>query len=88
VNKEELLDQYKDLILTMALKGDELKTNEVLLRKWSGNKVKLEEAMKELNSCDALWMGDAYSKWFRENEVIQSEVAKRVEIIKVLGGGF
>jgi hypothetical protein len=88
MTKEEILERLKDAIITLAKKDAELKSNESLRLKWAKNYEKIHEAIDQLDSCDMDWLSSSYTEWFNTDQYIQSEVAKRKDIIRIWSGGF
>ena len=88
MKKEELFERLKDSILTIVRKNDELRTNSLLRLKWLENSQKIDAALKELNSCDMLWLNDEYGKWFKDNKEIQDGYESRRKVVEQYSNWF
>jgi len=64
MTKEEILKEWQELII--ALKEAD-KQHPFDGREGKSRYAVLNEAIKQLNSCDALWLSEQYSKWFEES---------------------
>ena len=67
MTKEQILALLKDSVITLRDKGRTFHDNEALRNAWMNQNTKISEAVKELNSCDMLWVNDEYAKWMQEN---------------------
>lgn len=82
MNKEQILEAFKSSILTIQNKGKELATNKDLYKAWKREVNTINEKIRELNSCDMLWLNDNYAKWSKEN--LQTDIDKFLENLKNL----
>ena len=63
MNKEEVLQLWKDVVLEMKAVELEKKTNKYP----SIERIELlKKGLTSLNSCDALWCEEEYGKWFHK----------------------
>ena len=74
MNKEEILDLLKHLILQLRDHSKELQADPKLMRDWIAKNNHLQASIKSLNSCDANWINDQYGKFHQQE--IQPYVAK------------
>jgi len=66
VRKEEILKEWKEIILIMVNNGQKMFTDPELAKSFSDRSKALIIDMKDLNSCDACWVNDQYGKWFKK----------------------
>lgn len=64
MTKEEVLLLLQSQVL--MLKNKALETNTRLQMDWSAKNKVLQDAIKGLNSCDALWIDEQYQSFFNK----------------------
>jgi hypothetical protein len=74
MNKEELLDLLKHLILQLRDHSKELQSDPRLMKDWVAKSKHLQNSLGLLNSCDALWVSENYGKWHKQE--IQPYISK------------
>ena len=67
MTKEEALELMKEVILIIKNDTDKLMTDRSYMLSWLENNKKLDAVVKELSSCDMLWIDEQYGPWFKEN---------------------
>lgn len=82
MNKEQALEIWKDGVrLLESYKGKPMfKLSDDDRKKIIEIKVRIESAIKDLNSCDAVWVSEEYTKWFKK-EMYPKHKAE-IEMIK------
>ena len=66
MKKEETLKMMQNLILSVRDEGQRLFEDRIFREEWQNNLKKLDEGLKILNSCDALWVYDKYGAWHKD----------------------
>jgi hypothetical protein len=66
MNKNEVLDLLKHLILQLRDHSKELQGDPKLMRDWIAKNNHLQDSIKSLNSCDAVYINDEYAKWYKQ----------------------
>jgi hypothetical protein len=67
VNKEELLQEMRDLVLFIKGKNwEDLKKVEVK-KELNDRRDRVEKGSKGLSTCDLLWVDDNYGRFIRDN---------------------
>lgn len=74
MNKEESLELLKHLILQLRDHSKEIQSDTRMMLDWSAKAKAVEASLKSLNSCDANWVNDNYSVFFKKE--IQPLVSK------------
>lgn len=67
MTKEEVFELMKEVVLAIKDDSDKMKTDRSYMTSWLDKNKELDAAIKELNSCDMLWLDDSYGPWFDEN---------------------
>ena len=62
--KEEALEIMKKLVVD--LKEGQIFTGDGKLQAWKDNREEMGATIKQLNSCDMLWLEEKYGAWFRK----------------------
>lgn len=83
MRKEEILKEWKEIILIMVNDGQKMVTDPELAKSFSDRSKALIIDMKDLNSCDSCWVNDQYGKWF--NKYITPKYQKLINQIKMHG---
>lgn len=66
MNKVEILELMKWLILELRDHDKELKTDPRRQADWRGKSAYMQSEVAKLNSCDLNWLNDEYGKWERK----------------------
>lgn len=74
MNKEEVLDLLKHLILQLRDHSKEIQADPKLMKDWVAKSDHLAKSMKALSSCDSLYIADEYGKWWTKE--IKPYIAK------------
>ncbi len=74
MNKEEVLTLLKTQVLDLRDRSAEIQKDPRLMDDWVVKTQYLGNAVKGLNSCDAVWLNDEYSKWFKKE--VQPHIVK------------
>jgi len=72
MTKEQTLELLKDCILTLRDRSEQLDPrhksfNPNLTKAWQKQATAIQESVKSMNSCDADWLGEQYTKWWKES---------------------
>ena len=74
MTKEEILELLKYQVLQVKDNSNAIGSNPNIFQDWTTKQKILNDAINTMNSCDANWLNDEYSKWFRKE--IQPHIPK------------
>lgn len=83
MRKEEILKEWKEIILIMVNDGQKMVTDPELKKSSHARLSALIIEIKNLNSCDVCWINDQSGKWF--NKYITPKYQKLINQIKMHG---
>jgi len=66
MNKEQILEDLKGLVLMFRDNGDKFRSDEIFRNDLEQKRLKLTKELEELNSCDADWFNTEYGKWHKK----------------------
>ena len=66
MNKEQTLDILKHLVLQLRDNSKEIQANPNLTKDWVAKSKMVQDQLKSMNSCDALWFNEEYGKWHKK----------------------
>ena len=64
MNKEKVFSELQDIVKTLFSPNI---NNAEVKAKWDIKAKDLADNVKELNSCDSLWLSEEYAKWYEIN---------------------
>jgi hypothetical protein len=66
MNKEQILEDLKSLVLMIRDDGEKLRSDKAFRDNLKQKHLELNKYMEELNSCDADWFNTEYGKWHKK----------------------
>ena len=66
MTKEEIFTALKEVILVLRDEGEKFLSDKVFQQECLQKQAAVQQAVKELNSCDMLWLSEVYEKWFTQ----------------------
>ena len=66
MTKEEILELLKAQMLALRDRSTELQKNSRLRADWVAKTKHMQDTIKNISSCDAIWLDEEYGKWFKK----------------------